>query len=583
MRKWLSDLPILRKMTILFFCCIMLPSLALGYGMYQSAFQGYVRSAVSDTREVLHAMKASAEAQASMVETNMELLAFNDSVLALLSNRRSSNAQRTRLVLNEVTELVKYSEMFLTDMQAHMTLYTADSDIPESYYMLMNLEHIAQEAGYRAFCESGTVTGWVGLEWIWPPDSVYNSQMNQMAFVCYRNIMNGMATKVGVLKCGVSPQALFHVLDEWTGADRPYVTRGGSPVYRADAVYQALLPDTETAYERMAEGNKLLIGVPSEKLGVTFGMEVDASTLYHRANALVGYLLFLIPATGVLLLLAARWTLSAIFARLKQVNELRSHVVSSDFSIRLPDGGKDEIGQLVNATNLLLEHVQAQASELVERERSERRAQILALQYQVNPHFLFNTMNWLQMSLEAHENCEELSDGIAWMAVAFRYNLAGEPLVSLKEELENMDCYARLSNLRKLNCLSVQTEIPPEHERLRVMRFMLQPVLENALKHGLNERGHITVRIQTQYTQGLLRITVTNDGETITPEKLRELNQSLAAPAEKAGIGLANTAARLRLLFGSDARMRIASDGGLTTVTLLFSTGRHDDGADGGG
>ncbi|MEG2604310.1 MAG: hypothetical protein RSB91_05205, partial [Clostridia bacterium] len=65
MRKWLSDLPILRKMTILFFCCIMLPSLALGYGMYQSAFQGYVRSAVSDTREVLHAMKASAEAQAS--------------------------------------------------------------------------------------------------------------------------------------------------------------------------------------------------------------------------------------------------------------------------------------------------------------------------------------------------------------------------------------------------------------------------------------------------------------------------------------------------------------------------------------
>ncbi len=203
---------------------------------------------------------------------------------------------------------------------------------------------------------------------------------------------------------------------------------------------------------------------------------------------------------------------------------------------------------------------------------SNRQAQYLALQNQINPHFLYNTLEAIRGdALSAGmENVATITEALATF---FRYTISNmENLVTLEEELGNAENYFSIQNYRFGDRISMQVDIETGSESCRdflIPKLTLQPIIENAIIHGLEHQvgpGKVSVRICTDGQR--LLIEVTDDGVGMTENRLNEINRRLVYPKaakdgeEKmriGGIALVNVDHRIKLLFGEQFGLRVSS------------------------
>jgi len=206
---------------------------------------------------------------------------------------------------------------------------------------------------------------------------------------------------------------------------------------------------------------------------------------------------------------------------------------------------------------------------------SERRyrlktLELLALQSQMNPHFLFNTLeaiNWKAVELTTGPN--QINDMIRDLSSILKYVLqppSGRE--TLANEIKHARDYLRIQRVRFKGRFSVRWDLQPGLEQRKVIRFLLQPLLENAIYHGFRDKeGHGLITIRASETRGRLRIVVSDDGTGIEPRRLAEVrrrleDESAEAEAGPGSIGLANTNRRIRLTFGDGYGVGIESEPG---------------------
>lgn len=199
--------------------------------------------------------------------------------------------------------------------------------------------------------------------------------------------------------------------------------------------------------------------------------------------------------------------------------------------------------------------------------QAAQQAELRSLRYQVNPHFLFNTLNSLS-TLVLRDRPEEAEAMIMNLSTFYRTSLTGDPLddVRLEEEVELQKLYLAIEAVRFPDRLRVEIDIPDELMSCCVPGLILQPLVENAIKYGVSRATRpVTVRVSARAEGDDIRITVSDDGDVI-PE-----------PADKgSGIGLINVRDRLDARFGITAQMRhYQPDEGGFVVELLLPAVRH--------
>jgi sensor histidine kinase YesM len=202
-------------------------------------------------------------------------------------------------------------------------------------------------------------------------------------------------------------------------------------------------------------------------------------------------------------------------------------------------------------------------TELAQAQLQTARAELQALKMQLQPHFLFNTLH--SVSALLHKDNEAADKMIARLGDFLRLTLenSGAQEVTLQQEIEFLKCYLEIEHARFQDRLTVQMNIEPQTLEARVPNLILQPIVENAIRHGIAPRatpGRIEVLARRE--NGLLHVQVTDDG----PGLQRDGN---SANSFKEGLGLANTRSRLQHLYGASHRFELtnATDGGLV-VTL---------------
>jgi LytS/YehU family sensor histidine kinase len=195
-------------------------------------------------------------------------------------------------------------------------------------------------------------------------------------------------------------------------------------------------------------------------------------------------------------------------------------------------------------------------------EATAREAQLQALLYQLQPHFLFNTLNAIS-SLVVSRQPELATEMIAKLGGLLRSSLSFPQAhaVTLREEIAFTEEYLSIEQVRFGPRLSVTLQVSPEAYEAQVPRFLLQPIVENAIRHGISRRpagGEVAITALTQ--KGQLQIQVENDrGEEIPDAH------------NGSGLGLANTQSRLEKLYGADARVLISSQpGGRFLISISF-------------
>jgi two-component system sensor histidine kinase AlgZ len=195
--------------------------------------------------------------------------------------------------------------------------------------------------------------------------------------------------------------------------------------------------------------------------------------------------------------------------------------------------------------------VEEQRGRLLESEATAREAQLQALRYQLQPHFLFNTLNAIS-SLVVSKQPERATEMIAKLAALLRNTLSVPEVhvVTLREELTVTEEYLSIEQVRFGPRLAVSLNVSPEASEAQVPRFLLQPIVENAIRHGIARCPNGgEVSITAFVTEGQLRIDIENDRTESPPQSADEGN----------GLGLANTRTRLEKLYGEQGSVTVAT------------------------
>jgi len=267
-----------------------------------------------------------------------------------------------------------------------------------------------------------------------------------------------------------------------------------------------------------------------------------------------------------------------------------SCVEKGDLSVRFFYPYKDEIGSLAKTFNYMIGEIeslvqkQEETIEELKRERDyvsevqkqKRKAELKALQAQINPHFLYNTLNAITWQA-ADQGAEEISILSNSLGKFFRISLSkGAEVITLGEELEHVKSYLEIQSIRYHSRLSYEIEVDESWLDIRMIKLILQPLAENSIYHGIKEKqgaGRIKIygKRQSSFEEEVLELSVWDDGAGIPPEKLELMNETLerGETDSKAGYGIYNVNERIRLFYGEGYGLRYESSHGRWTRAIL--------------
>jgi two-component system sensor histidine kinase YesM len=277
--------------------------------------------------------------------------------------------------------------------------------------------------------------------------------------------------------------------------------------------------------------------------------------------------------TMILAIVAAFFFTSSIAKPVLDLRNLMKRVEHGDLSVRFSRAPRDEIGDLGLGFNEMIERIQSLIDQVYVEQRSKREAELRILQEQIKPHFLYNTLDTIQWMAQEHR-VDDVVSMVGALTSLFRIGLnKGRELISLSDELEHVESYLCIQKMRYEDKLDYSISCDPALRSRQVLRLMLQPLVENAIYHGIKERrGPGTLAVEARVESGDLYLTVRDDGVGINEIKLAQLNASLEeGGASVGGYGIHNVHERIRLTFGKPYGLSFKSVYGEGTVV----TARH--------
>ncbi len=286
---------------------------------------------------------------------------------------------------------------------------------------------------------------------------------------------------------------------------------------------------------------------------------------------------FFIVTVLVLLLLAVVINIitKTMLARFYKIVHTVAKVQEGALDVRVPDVGSDEVGALGKQINNMLDRIIVLMEENVKRQLLAKNSEIRALHSQINAHFIYNVLESIKMMAEV-DHKYEIADSITSLGKLLRYSMQWtSENVTIAEEIENVRDYLSLINIRFDYHIGLRADLPPYIQKQKIPKLSLQPIVENAVMHGLAEQDeNTTIEITVSKTGDRLLLTVTDHGKGMSAELMANLNLSMAQPAGKGGypgksIGLKNVNDRLIMAFGEGYGLSLFSlQGQYTSVNM---------------
>lgn len=247
--------------------------------------------------------------------------------------------------------------------------------------------------------------------------------------------------------------------------------------------------------------------------------------------------------------------------------------------------GTDEIADLGQSFNIMVEKIKELLEQSIRKQQQLQKAELRTLQAQINPHFLYNTLDSIVWMAEAGKN-DAVIQLVKALSDLFRISLnKGRDWVMIRTELAHAQSYLVIQQMRYRDILEYRVEVDPELMDYPILNMTLQPLIENALYHGIkNKRGKGLIVIGSYTEASAVILTVTDDGIGISTERLATLRYQLEQPIlsqeeeqTEGGFGLQNVHQRLRLYFGNEYGLRLESIAGKgTTISVRIPKNRGD-------
>lgn len=551
---------------------VIIPTLFLSVLLYRTFYMRYYEMALSTNEAILNAISVSVEDNRKLVENVIEMFSYD-----ILSDFRREEEAYSKQIQQafKIQKLIAEREVILSRLGGDIVVFSDRESMPVSYWYLLRTESAEEMEGYRKFLSTGKIRSWTGEEYMYPESTMVSDYNRQMMLSYYRLITDNISGRLGVIKCGVQKSRFLEAVSTTKVDGELFVTQGDQIIYgEAPWLDPSGLPfDAEkTSYDM---DGVIYITHPIPSLDMNLIVALDKRTLVWQAVIYALPQLLIVLGTAAAMLTASRRFARSIYKRIDQIVDVAKNAKSNYMDVTLPNSDDDDINALIDALNVLIQQIRSHANSRIEHEKKEKQAQRLAFQYQMNPHFLFNTLNWMQMCIELGTGLEKISEGIVILGRLLRYNLNGEAFAPVCQEIESTQDYIRLMNMRKNNAICLDIRLIDVEPEQKLMRFMLQPLCENAIQHGLAYNRYLHIQVQIRKDGKEFIVEVKNDGTMIEPEVIEEIMDRMKNGQGGGGVGLVNIYSRIKLLYSESSDLIIESKKEETSIVLKL---KEEDG-----
>lgn len=297
----------------------------------------------------------------------------------------------------------------------------------------------------------------------------------------------------------------------------------------------------------------------------------------NSRNIVISGGVFLLIILSIIIYFATKTILKRLYKIIDAVKRVRA----GDLMPSIEVYGNDEVGVLAHNFRQMMRTIDTLIKESANKERLTKEAELKALKTQIDAHFLYNTLENIRMMALIEENYM-VSDCLSSLGNMMRYNMKwNSEFVSLKQEINHIKNYVALMNLRYDFEIILNIDIEDKFLDREILKLIVQPLVENAVKHGLSEKlrsenGTIIISIEEDNTQ--LYLNVKDNGNGINIEKLQELNNYINGCEDKTyGLGLKNVNDRIKLFYGNHYGVIIESqEYSYTKVTIKLPNIKKD-------
>ncbi|MEK4061963.1 MULTISPECIES: cache domain-containing sensor histidine kinase [Paenibacillus] len=569
---FLYNFSIRSRLILYFLFLVLLPTTIISITVYNKSADIITRNVNTSIENNLNLVQDNLAQRFESANNSMVSLYLNTEFADLISSNRPTDSTG---IINELAALNKMLENFPANG-------TPGSSFVPMLYMLNRPEYTQYNFSRRVFnIDQISLKPWylgiparsdftvVGLSSL---DSRFTLKFAKRLF----GIRHAQLPYVGLLTIDI-PVTEFGTLLEH------YKPTTGSRIYIADQTGTIAISPEETLigqnistqdyYGKMAaepadpgifhsfhhviQGENMLVSY--KKIKATGWTILSTSPISELNGELASFRRVMYVVIGICMLVSLMMALllsENISAPIRKFIQSMSHAESGNFNIIIRYRRKDEFSYLFNRYNKLLQQIKALIDKLYVTELRKKEAELKTLQAQINPHFLYNTLdsiNWLAIN----HDVPEISHMVTSLSDFFRYSLSkGRNIIPLRDELKQVESYLEIQQFRFQDKLAYELEKadPRLLEECLVVKLSIQPLVENAIIHGIQQRrGKGTIRIRVDSSHDVLCISVFDDGVGADPERL---NLLLTDQQGNQSYGIRNVHMRIQQFFGESYGIR---------------------------
>ena len=296
----------------------------------------------------------------------------------------------------------------------------------------------------------------------------------------------------------------------------------------------------------------------------------------------ISYIILMFGAVGFSVL--AAWAISrSIYIPIKKLHDVTTTITKNDLQALMTSDNVDEITELGMSFNIMIGKIRELLDSKIKEQENLKKAELRALQAQINPHFLYNTLDTIIWMAE-DKKTDEVIDIVRALSSFFRISLSkGKDWITIGEEIERTRSYLTIQKMRYRDILDYEIEMDEAVTENTTLKLILQPLVENALYHGIkNKRNGGTIMVRAkQKDETEVVLEVEDNGIGFTSEKLAQaqvgLNDNSGEIRLESGFGIDNVNKRIKLYYGKQYGLSIKSEYQIGTCVTLVIPAQKDD------
>ncbi|QUI22301.1 histidine kinase [Vallitalea pronyensis] len=511
-------------------------------------------------------------------------VAYNSQMLHFLSTPFEMNQEELNNYTNAILPFMSNLRGLNKYAIDSISIYSTNETIPETWNYFLHASNITDFAWYGAFIESSEKEKWlIGDNLGSLGINVHERHTEYMAYI--KKLFDTDGAYLGLLIIQITEKSFVDNILLWVKDEENIflINKKERELVNAKSFDEDFGIDTffrilESGREYRYDHDTIITFKELSNIDLILFYKSSIDQANEAFKHTMKIMRSIIIVSSILLILVIYYIVKKTVGDMNSIARTMIRAASGDLSASVETTRMDEVGQIGESYNVLISRINTLIDKVVEKEMAQKNAQLNALQYQINPHFIYNTLDIFRMKLEISGEVET-GNAIATFGKLLRYNLKGrDQYTTLIEEINQVENYMDIQKFRLGDNIKWHCDIPSELANQKVVKLILQPIVENSIIHGYRGYGTcLTISIYIKRYDDRYDIYIEDDGNGIDPDKLQYINHEFKISKYDRmrdkiidrGIGLTNVNLRIKIFYGNAYYIKVESQKGKGTKVII--------------